>query len=52
MYKVNSNFFPEFDSGVVWNDPELNISWPISEPILSKKDENLPLLKNQESGFS
>jgi len=52
MYKVNSNFFPEFDSGIIWNDPELNISWPISEPIISEKDKNLPLLKNQDSGFS
>ena len=52
MYKVNSNFFPEFDSGIIWNDPELNISWPINEPILSKKDENLPLLKNQNYSFS
>jgi len=45
MYKVNSNFYPEFEGGIIWNDPELNISWPISKPILSKKDENLPLLK-------
>lgn len=52
MYKVNSHFFPEFDTGIIWNDPDLNISWPISEPILSKKDENLPLLKNQDSSFS
>ena len=52
MYKVNSYFFPEFDSGIIWNDPELNISWPINEPILSKKDENLPLLKNQNYSFS
>jgi len=52
MYKVNSNFFPELDSGIIWNDPELNISWPTSEPILSRKDENFPLLKNQDSSFS
>ncbi len=52
MYKVNSHFFPEFDAGIIWNDPDLNISWPISEPILSKKDKNLPLLKNQNNSFS
>lgn len=51
MYKVNSNFSSELDSGIMWNDPELNISWPISEPILSKKDQNLPILKNLDNNF-
>jgi dTDP-4-dehydrorhamnose 3,5-epimerase len=51
LYKVNSNFSSELDSGVVWNDPKLNISWPISNPILSKKDQNLPLLKNCDNNF-
>jgi dTDP-4-dehydrorhamnose 3,5-epimerase len=51
MYKVNSNFSSELGSGIMWNDPELNISWPISEPILSKKDQNLPILKNLNNNF-
>lgn len=45
-YKINQEYSPEHECGVVWNDPELNISWPISKPILSKKDQNLPFLKN------
>jgi len=52
MYKVNSNYYPEFDSGIIWNDNELNISWPTSEPILSIKDRNLLSLKDQDYDFN
>ena len=37
---------PDFESGVVWNDPDLKISWPIDQPVLSPKDAALPQLKN------
>jgi len=51
LYKINQEYSPEYESGIIWNDPELNISWPISKPILSKKDQNFPLLKNQPNNF-
>ena len=52
MYKVNSHYSPEFDSGIVWNDTELNISWPTLEPILSIKDQNLLSSKDQGYDFN
>ena len=52
LYKVSSNYYPEFDSGIIWNDAELNISWPTSDPILSIKDQNLLSLKNQDYDFN
>lgn len=52
MYKVNSHYSPEFDSGIVWNDVKLNISWPTSEPILSIKDQNLLSSKDQGYDFN
>jgi dTDP-4-dehydrorhamnose 3,5-epimerase len=52
LYKVNSNYYPELDSGIIWNDSELNISWPTSDPILSIKDQNLLSLKNQDYDFN
>jgi dTDP-4-dehydrorhamnose 3,5-epimerase len=37
-YKVTDFYNPETELTVLWNDPELAISWPVSEPILSAKD--------------
>lgn len=52
IYKTNREFSAEFDSGIIWNDPEINISWPITNPILSEKDKKLPNLKNSKNNFS
>jgi dTDP-4-dehydrorhamnose 3,5-epimerase len=41
MYKVDAPYSPQTDGGIVWNDPELKIQWPVSEPILSDKDAKL-----------
>jgi dTDP-4-dehydrorhamnose 3,5-epimerase len=46
VYKTSNVYSPEHDGGVRWNDPDINIVWPISSPQLSEKDNNLPLLKD------
>jgi len=46
QYKCTSYYHPASDSGLIWNDPDLNIDWPIKNPILSKKDSNLPALQS------
>ena len=48
IYKVDEYYDPEHDRGILWNDPDIGIDWPISIPILSDKDSKLPLLKNIE----
>lgn len=46
IYKVDEYYDPKLDRGVLWNDPDIGIDWPVSNPILSDKDRKLPLLKN------
>lgn len=46
VYKMSKEYAPESDSGIIWNDPKLNIKWPIINPIISKKDSQLPLFQD------
>lgn len=43
-YKCTELYAPMHEYGVVWNDPNLKISWPIKQPLLSPKDSLLPKL--------
>lgn len=51
MYKVDNYYSPKHESGIIWNDPALNIDWPIKNPILSKKDSKLQFFKDFDSPF-
>ena len=44
-YKCTDVYDPGYEGGVIWNDPTLNIAWPVSSPVLSAKDAELPPLK-------
>lgn len=50
-YKVDALYAPEHDSGIIWNDPDLAIDWPVKEPILSAKDTRLPAMRDNPSPF-
>lgn len=43
-YKVSAPYSGEHDAGIIWNDPEIKIDWPVSDIILSGKDAELPTL--------
>lgn len=51
FYKVDEFYAPEYDRGIMWNDPAIGINWPVSNPILSEKDKNHPLLEEAEMNF-
>ncbi|MEP1034505.1 dTDP-4-dehydrorhamnose 3,5-epimerase [Ekhidna sp.] len=53
MYLVDELYSKEHDSGIIYNDPEINISWGVSEDeiILSEKDQNLPSFKQTKLDF-
>lgn len=52
LYKCTQEYSPENDRGILWNDPVINIRWPVKEPILSEKDRRLPLLRDAVHNFS
>ena len=39
-YKCTSLYNREAEIGILWNDPEIGIKWPVKEPLLSDKDRN------------
>jgi dTDP-4-dehydrorhamnose 3,5-epimerase len=52
-YKVDNYYKPEFESGIIWNDPNLNIDWRVnkSEIVVSEKDTKLKPFNNFATPF-
>ncbi|MCP3957228.1 MAG: dTDP-4-dehydrorhamnose 3,5-epimerase [bacterium] len=47
-YKCTALYDPTDDYIVVWNDPDIGIEWPISDPLLSDRDREAPTLREVE----
>jgi dTDP-4-dehydrorhamnose 3,5-epimerase len=45
FYQMSEFFHPELAHGLRWNDPEVGVSWPIPDPMVSERDSRLPLLR-------
>lgn len=43
-YKCTAYYDPADEAGIIWNDPRLDIDWPVEQPLLSGKDQQLPTL--------
>ncbi len=39
IYKVTAPYNPKGEGGLMWNDPEINIQWPVSNPTISERDK-------------
>ena len=45
QYRCTNIYNKPFESGIIWNDPDIGIEWPIKDPLISEKDRQLPTLK-------
>jgi len=54
LYKVTTHYAPELDSGILWNDPDLGIAWPVTaeQAVISDKDRTLPRFRDLADQFS
>ncbi len=49
LYKTTAYYAPEFERGILWNDPSICVNWPhAGSPVLSAKDDSAPLLVEAE----
>ena len=46
LYKCTASYDPASEAGIIWNDPDLGIAWPITEPTLSAKDAKYSRLRD------
>ncbi|OAI45943.1 dTDP-4-dehydrorhamnose 3,5-epimerase [Nitrospira sp. SCGC AG-212-E16] len=51
MYKCTEEYSPENDRGILWNDPDINVVWPVQNPLLSEKGKRHPLLTDADNNF-
>lgn len=45
-YKCTAYYNAAADRGIIWNDPDIGVEWPVDGPLLSEKDSKLPRLKD------
>jgi dTDP-4-dehydrorhamnose 3,5-epimerase len=49
IYKCTDYYHPDSEQGILWNDPEIGIEWPIQDVNLSEKDQCNPRLSQQDN---
>jgi len=49
LYKTTDFYSPQHERAIIWNDPTVNVAWPIeTTPTLSSKDAQAPLMKDAD----
>ena len=52
LYDCTDYYYPQGEKGIIWNDPDLGIPWPTSEPLLSEKDRCYPRFRDIGRDFN
>ena len=54
LYKTTANYSAAHDRGLAWDDPDVDVEWPLPAggPVLSEKDRRWPRLKEAEDLFA
>jgi dTDP-4-dehydrorhamnose 3,5-epimerase len=52
LYKCTAEYSPQNDRGIIWNDRDINISWPLAEPVFSSKDKLHPALRDADNNYT
>src|SRR3990170_7200739 len=51
LYMTTEEYSPSHEAGIIWNDPDLAIGWPVADPQLSERDRNWPRLRDADNNF-
>jgi dTDP-4-dehydrorhamnose 3,5-epimerase len=52
FYKTNREYSKEHEGGILWNDPDIGIVWPVKDPKVNKRDGAFAKLKDAQAGFT
>ena len=52
LYKVDQEYSAEDERSIIWNDPSLEIKWPVEKPLLAKKDSEAPKFADIDNNFT
>ena len=44
FYQMTQKYMPKYTAGIRWNDPKLDIKWPLKPTVVSQKDKSWELL--------
>ena len=48
VYLVDNDYSRASEKGILWNDPQVGIKWPVESPLVSEKDAKWPTLKDAQ----
>lgn len=52
VYMTSEEYDPDLEAGILWNDPDLRIDWPVTNPRLSDRDRCWPGFNSADHTFS